>query len=172
MDGEETKLRALLGGSLDSEERDELDTMLAERPSLRRKLADIALEADTAVLHVGSGPVLGERGGDDSVNSDVVDTGHVLGSGGMAVVRIGRQLRLDRAVAVKSLREEAAFLVACYRPDWTPHAVIGSNVALLVNQIVLNYARKRRGFEVLPTVGQTTRAAATTTDPAEPSSRD
>ena len=59
----------------------------------------------------------------------------------------------------------AGFLVACYEPAWTAHAVVGSNALLLVNQLVLNYARKRRGFEALPTVGSAPRAGDAPTDP-------
>ena len=107
MDGEESRLRQLLARDLGSEERGELETIIEEKPALRRKLADLALEAETGVLHIGSGPPIGESDDVTGVDPEIVDTGRVLGSGGMAVVRMGRQLRLDRAVAVKSLRKAA-----------------------------------------------------------------
>jgi len=59
----------------------------------------------------------------------------------------------------------AAFLLACYRPAWTAHAVIGSHVLLLVNQLVLNFARTKHGFEELPKVGAPARARGRQTGP-------
>jgi len=110
MDRDEARLRELLAGEMDREKQDELESLIAERPSLRRKLADLALDTETAVLQIGSGPPVGEQGGDAgeaALGPDVVDMGRILGRGGMAVVRMGRQLRLDRPVAVKSLRPAA-----------------------------------------------------------------
>ena len=55
--------------------------------------------------------------------------------------------------AVSAVGFAAGFLAACFRPAWTPYAVVVSNVVLLLNQVVLNWARQKRGFEQLPTVG-------------------
>lgn len=31
-----------------------------------------------------------------------------------------------------------AFLVACFRPDWTPHAIVGGSTVMLLNHVLLN----------------------------------
>ncbi|MBW2525300.1 MAG: serine/threonine protein kinase [Deltaproteobacteria bacterium] len=105
MDGEAARLRGLLAGELDSKQQDELETRLAEKPALRRQLADMALEAERtqiapAVRIIAGPPPAAADGGVD------VDVGPLLGRGGMAIVRLGRQLKLDRSVAIKTLREE------------------------------------------------------------------
>jgi hypothetical protein len=66
----------------------------------------------------------------------------------------------------------AGFLLACYRPAWTPHAVVGSNVLLLVNQLVLNFARSKRGFEELLKVGTPARAVGPQTGPDDAAPRE
>ena len=101
-DQEAQRLRALLTGKLDSAGRHELETRLAERPSLRRRLADMALAAELTqpAIRVQEGVV------DEATTVDAdLDVGPMLGRGGMAVVRLGRQLKLDRPVAIKALRE-------------------------------------------------------------------
>jgi len=106
MEAELDRLRRMLDGDLDEDTQLELETRLADRPSLRAQLADMALEAErtrpaTAAVHVVSTPW-----GDDPAELSTVDVGPLLGRGGMAVVHLGHQLKLDRAVALKSLREE------------------------------------------------------------------
>lgn len=97
---EETRVRELLAGGLDHAKQSEIENMLSEHPSLGSKLADFALETDTAVLPLRAGGRWREpKGG-------AIDDGKLLGGGGMALVRQGRQLKLDRAVAIKSLRPE------------------------------------------------------------------
>ncbi|MBW2456295.1 MAG: protein kinase [Deltaproteobacteria bacterium] len=110
MDGAADRLKGLLAGQLDQRDEDELETELADRPSLRRQLADLALEAERTqaapAIRILPDLVTGEPGRGD------VDVGPLLGSGGMALVRLGRQLKLDRSVAVKILRPEC-----CSEPD-------------------------------------------------------
>jgi hypothetical protein len=103
MDGEAGRLKGLLTGQLGRRDQDELETELAHRPSLRRQLADLALEADrtqATAIRLVPGSVADEPASGD------VDVGPLLGSGGMALVRLGRQLKLDRSVAVKTLRPD------------------------------------------------------------------
>ncbi len=105
MEGESARLKGLLAGKLDRHDQDELETRLAARPSLRRQLADLALEAErthvSPAIRIQSG-VASER----LSSPREVDVGPMIGRGGMALVRLGRQLKLDRSVAVKMLRAE------------------------------------------------------------------
>lgn len=102
-DQEAKRLRELLTGQLDRAGRHALETRLAERPSLRRRLADMALEADVTrpAIRVQTDVVADEQ----TTVDPALDVGPMLGRGGMAVVRLGRQLKLDRPVAIKALSE-------------------------------------------------------------------
>jgi len=77
-----------------------------------------------------------------------------------ALFASGMASLMDPWGAVSFVGFATAFLVACYEPAWTPWAVLGSNAVLLLNQVVLNIARSRRGFETLPKVGTRSRAGA------------
>ena len=103
VDDEVERLKQLLQGTLAPEERGTLETELTERPALRRKLADLAIAQDAngweqtaRVSHALPRP--------EAAFVEGVDVGATLGQGGMAIVRIGRQLKLDRPVAVKTMR--------------------------------------------------------------------
>ena len=65
----------------------------------------------------------------------------------------GMATLMDPWGTVSAVGFAGAFLLACYEPAWTPWALVGANVVLVVNQLVLNYARARRGFARLPEVG-------------------
>jgi len=105
MDPEAERLKQLLAGELDQQDQDEIETRLAARPSLRRKLADLAIEVERTQITRGLRIAPSPGAAEDEDGADI-DLGPRLGSGGMAVVRLGRQLKLDRSVAVKSLRAE------------------------------------------------------------------
>jgi len=68
-----------------------------------------------------------------------------------AVALGGMANLMDPWGAVSGVGFVVAFLVACYEPAWMAYSVIGGNVLLLVNQLVLNAARARRGFATQPT---------------------
>lgn len=102
MDGDAERLEGLLDGDLGPDEEEALQTQLERRPALRRRLADLALERDRTRPDPGlrvraAAPHRPRVAG--------VQVGPTLGIGGMAVVRLGQQLKLDRPVAVKTLRE-------------------------------------------------------------------
>ncbi|MCA9607112.1 MAG: serine/threonine protein kinase, partial [Myxococcales bacterium] len=104
MSADEDRLRDLLSRS-DSDAKTELETVLEARPPLRRVLANLALETagtrpDPSIL-IKAGTAEHEL-----PRLDGVDLGPTLGHGGMAIVHLGQQLKLDRAVAVKTLRED------------------------------------------------------------------
>ncbi|GMV17275.1 MAG: hypothetical protein AMXMBFR56_54990 [Polyangiaceae bacterium] len=103
VDEDASQLTELLEGRLDEADAEALETRLERRPALRRKLADLAVLAEPTqpgrTLRIRPGP---ER--PEPPRLEGVDVGATLGQGGMAVVRLGRQLKLDRAVAVKTLR--------------------------------------------------------------------
>ena len=101
-DQEAKRLQQLLSGKLDSVGRHDLETRLAERPALRRRLADMALAADLTRPAIRVDTDVEDE--PTTVDADL-DVGPMLGRGGMAVVRLGRQLKLDRPVAIKTLRE-------------------------------------------------------------------
>lgn len=98
-----TQLKALLDGGLVASDAQALETKLDRRPELRRMLADLVLEAPDAggdrTIRVQS-----DLPRPSAVKAESVDVGVTLGQGGMAIVRVGRQLKLDRPVAVKTLR--------------------------------------------------------------------
>lgn len=105
MDDDAEQLTALLARKLGPADEDALTTKLERRPELRRTLADLALKAEgeknSATVHLLPAAELPDRRG-----AEGVDVGATLGQGGMAVVRLGQQLKLDRPVAVKTLRED------------------------------------------------------------------
>lgn len=105
MDEDASRLTELLAGRLDEADAAALETRLERRPALRRKLADLAIQAEPTqpshTLRIRPGPDRPEPS-----RLEGVDVGATLGQGGMAVVRLGRQLKLDRAVAVKTLRAD------------------------------------------------------------------
>ncbi|MEZ4220910.1 MAG: serine/threonine-protein kinase [Polyangiaceae bacterium] len=96
------QLRDLLAGELESAEAEELETKLEARPELRRMLADMAVEAERPT----AGAVRLQRSPAQPPTHAESSTTGPLGKGGMAVVLAGRQLKLDRAVAVKTLRAD------------------------------------------------------------------
>jgi hypothetical protein len=61
---------------------------------------------------------------------------------------------VDHWGAVSAVYFAAAFLVASAWPSLAPHAIASANVVLLLNQVVLNWMRQRRGFDALPAVGR------------------
>jgi hypothetical protein len=105
VDEDASRLTQLLEGRLDEADAAALETRLERRPALRRKLADLAIQAEPTqpshTLRIRPGPDRPEPS-----RLEGVDVGATLGQGGMAVVRLGRQLKLDRAVAVKTLRAD------------------------------------------------------------------
>lgn len=106
MEAEADRLRRLLEGDLDEDNRAELETKLADRPSLREQLADMALDAERTRRTTAAVRITSDAWGEDPAELSTVGVGPLLGRGGMAVVHLGQQLKLDRAVALKSLREE------------------------------------------------------------------
>ncbi len=99
------RLRQLLEGQLEESDARALQTKLDRRPELRRMLADMALEAPDAQGQrtIRVQPDVPRPA---PLHTESVDVGVTLGQGGMAIVRVGRQLKLDRAVAVKTLRSD------------------------------------------------------------------
>ncbi len=99
------RLAALIAGELESSDEEELTTKLDHKPELRRALADMVLDAEQTgarpAIRIQPGSTIRKRR-----SFPGVDIGATLGQGGMAVVRIGRQLKVDRAVAVKALRAD------------------------------------------------------------------
>jgi predicted signal transduction protein with EAL and GGDEF domain len=74
-------------------------------------------------------------------------------AGGMATL-------VDPWGTVSMLGFAVAFLAAAHQPSWTAWAVVFGNVVLIANQLLLNLAHLRRGFEKLPTVSDRPAGAA------------
>lgn len=70
-----------------------------------------------------------------------------------ALFTSGMATLMDPWGAVSAAGFAAAFLVAATWPTSLPFAVLGGNGVMLLNQLVLNYLRGRRGFDSLPAMG-------------------